>query len=335
MTDPAPLPSSPFRSTLGAAASSAGRGLWRAHRPFALVTAGSAALLVAALVLQVVDPRQVLGAPTWLKPAKFAAAILVTSPALAWIIRQMTGSRARRLHGAGTVMAVVSALELVAITVQAARGVPSHFNNETSLDAAIFAVMGLGITIFWFAELLVAVAAFRHRFASAARTWAIRLGLAGTLVGGAVGFFMPRPTPSQLVELRAGERPSLVGAHTIGAPDGGPGLPVTRWSRAAGDLRVPHFLGLHALQALPLLAFALERRGRREASAVIAVGVAWLGLTFVALAQALRGQPVLAPDGATLAAALGVVLASLAIARLTGAQGVRQPTRSVATTTSS
>jgi hypothetical protein len=104
-----------------------------------------------------------------------------------------------------------------------------------------------------------------------------------------------------------------VGAHTVGAPDGGPGMPVTRWSTEAGDLRVSHFLGLHALQGLPLAAVWLERRRRRGARAVAALGVGWVGLTLVTLAQAFRAQPLLAPDALTLGAAAAVLAAALAV----------------------
>jgi hypothetical protein len=285
------------------------RQLWRAHRGLTALTIGSGLLLAVSLLAGLVDARQVLGAPVWMKPAKFAASVAVAAPLMAWIIGQMVGGptlgrgpRFRRLRQAGNVMALMGTLELVIITVQAVRGVPSHFNASSPVNGALFTIMGIGITVFWLAQSYVAARSFRHPFATGGRTWAVRLGLAVSLLGGGLGFLMPRPTPAQLESLRAGRPTPVVGAHAVGVPEG-------------GDLRVPHFFGLHALQGLPLLALLLERRRRPSARPIVAAGIAWGGLTLTTLVQALRGQPLLSPDAITLAMLLAFGLVSLAVAR--------------------
>jgi len=290
------------------------------HRPLAQITLASTALLALSLLLALVDHRQVIGAPVWLKPAKFGISVAMMAPALAWILDQLP--RDRRLHRAGTVISAVAGLELVLITVQAIRGVPSHFNSATLFDGALFTIMGLAITGLWLGELFIAVRAFRHRFATPVRTWGIRLGLVGALLGGAVGFVMPRPTPSQVASLRAGQPTPILGAHAVGVPDGGPGLPISRWSTVGGDLRVPHFFGLHALQVLPLAAWLLERR-RRGVRTVMALGAGWIGLVVVTFVQAMRGQPLLAPDALTGGLAVIVVGVGPAIAWVVGTASFR------------
>jgi hypothetical protein len=304
-------------ATLVAAAPRFLGAAWAGSPALMTLAAGATALLAASALLQVLDARLVGGVSAWLKPAKFAASIVLAAPTLAWIVGALGAGRGPR-RAAG-VMAAMGALELTIIAAQAARGVPSHFNFATPLDGALFEIMGVGITAFWIAEAYVAVRAFRHRFADAALGWGVRLGLVATLLGGAVGFVMPQPTRSQLASLRAGRPTPVIGAHAVGVPDGGPGLPVTHWSTGGGDLRVPHFFGLHGLQILPLMGFWLGRRARRAGRAAaatratVALGAVYFGLTIVTLIQALRAQPLLAPDGATLALAAVAVALPLAL----------------------
>src|SRR5262249_26283404 len=148
-------------------------------------------------------------------------------------------------------------------------------------------------------SIAVAVALWRHAFEDRALGWALRFGMALTIVGALTGGLMTRPTAAQLERARAGYPMPVIGAHTVGAADGGAGLPVTGWSAKHGALRVPHFIGLHALQVLGLIALALRRlkvsADARVRLALTAVA-SYFALFLFLLVQALRGQPVLAVD---------------------------------------
>jgi len=136
-------------------------------------------------------------------------------------------------------------------------------------------------------------------------------------IGMATAFFMVTPTPEQGARIAAGYGPRIVGAHSVGVADGGPGLPVLGWSTVGGDLRIAHFVGLHALQVLPFLGWLLTRRkgllapltaGDRLAL-VWCAGMAYLGLVLTLTRQALRGQSVVHPDTRTVAAATFLAVA--------------------------
>jgi hypothetical protein len=108
----------------------------------------------------------------------------------------------------------------------------------------------------------------------------------------------------------------------VGVPDGGPGLFFVGWSTTGGDLRIGHFVGMHALQLLPLLAAGLAALGRdrldetARVRVVQIVAAGYAGLVVLVTWQALRAQPLLAPDALTLAA-LAVVLAGTGAALAT------------------
>jgi hypothetical protein len=236
------------------------------------------------------DPGIITGVPAWLKPTKFAISTAIYTGTIAWLFRYITiWPRFKRAMGA--VIAAVVILEVVIIDVQAARGTTSHFNVSTVLDATLFAVMGTAILVLWLASIGLVVALFRQRFADSGWGWALRLGMLISVIGAALGGVMVRPTPAQTEALVRQESVGKIGAHTVGAPDGGPGVPVVGWSSQHGDLRVPHFFGLHALQIIPLAAWLVQRRRTPAGIFVFAGGY----LTVIALLtwQALVGRPVL------------------------------------------
>lgn len=258
-----------------------------------------ASLLMAVLLLPLLaglwlDPRMVTGAPVWLKPTKFAASTAILMLTLAWVFTFLPEwPRLRRT--VSRVTAWVFVIEVGIIIVQAWRGTASHFNVSTALDGVLFGIMGTGILIQTLASSAVAVALWRQPFTDQVMGWALRWGMTLSIAGALTGGLMTQPTAAQIREAESTGRMTTAGAHTVGAPDGGPGLPLTGWSTRAGDLRVPHFVGLHALQVLPLLV-AVSRRtmARPVSSRGVITAAALYALAFVLLlVQALNGRPLI------------------------------------------
>ena len=280
------------------------RRFWAASPWLTAVGLASLGLCGVTLVGLAVDERMITGSPAWLKPTKFAISIATYCLTLAWIFAAVA-EPSRLLRGAGRVIAAALGIEMVIIAGQAARGTTSHFNVATPLDAGLFAAMGLGILALLGASAVVAVGLARATFADRAWGLALKLGMLVTVVGATTGGFMLRPTPAQAAAQAAGV-PQTNGAHTVGALDGGPGLPVVGWSREHGDLRAPHFVGLHAVQAVPILAWlaflGLKPRSERSRIALVAlIALSYSALIVLLMVQALAGRPVLASDPVSLA----------------------------------
>jgi len=268
----------------------------RGHRGLFAFAVAMAVLTPVLAVLAVVDDRVLLGAPLWFKPLKFAISLALYAATLAWMLGQL---RERTLQRTGWIVTAAAAIEMAVIVGQAAVGNRSHYNMDTPLSAALWSVMGVTIVVLWLATLAVALRFLREPGRDRAATTAIRLGLVVALIGLAEGFLM-----------------ATAATHTVGAPDGGPGLPLLGWSTVGGDLRIAHFVGMHALQGLPLFAAALAV-GRRldEVTRVRLVQIAaaaWTGLVVLLTWQALRAQPLLAPDALTLAALAALVAVTVA-----------------------
>lgn len=292
---------------------------WRKNRPLSLLIVGMLITLGIALVGLVVDSRIITGAPAWLKPAKFAFSITIYAATLLWIL-SFVRNRPLLVRVISWLTVITLAGEMALIAMQAARGATSHFNQATQFDAMVFSVMAGLIATLWLLTFIVAALLFRRQFAPPAIVWGVRMGVISALIGMAVAFLMPLPTPAQQAALDADASPAIVGAHSVGVEDGGPGLPIVGWSTEGGDYRVPHFVGLHGLQTLPLAgwlitAFApawLSGRGRAQLATI--AGVFWIGWTALLTWQAARGQSIVAPDAQTWLTYAALVTATLLLA---------------------
>lgn len=241
--------------------------------------------LVLFAVLAVVsqfDDTTVLGINRWIKPMKFAISIAIFQWTMAWLMRSIEGANVGVRLVSWVIFAAMLA-EIVPIIGQAARGRLSHFNVATAFDGAVFILMGVMIGISTLATVYALVLFFTNPGPiPPAYLWGIRIGLLLFIVFSVEGGLMA----SRL-------------AHSVGVPDGGPGLPFVNWSTRGGDLRIAHFVGIHALQAIPIVGFLLGRLGDRmtPVNAVwltIVFGVVYAAVTSWLFLQALAGRPFIA-----------------------------------------
>lgn len=226
--------------------------------------------------LALLTTGQILGINGFIKPVKFFVSIALFSWTMGWFTGLLTQRRKRVIYS--WVVVITMTIELVIITGQAALGKLSHFNITSFVDARLFDVMGLAITVLTVWTGYIGYLFFRQKpvTVEAGYLWGIRLGILLFVIFAFQGFMMAT---------RLG--------HTVGAADGGAGLPVANWSTRYGDLRVAHFFGMHALQLLPLLGYYVARRPHQ----VILVAIFYFLAVTCLLIQALAGKPLLASLG--------------------------------------
>ena len=245
------------------------------------------AFMIPSLFAFLIDERLLNEVSVWSKPLKFQLSLIVlfgTLVLLLPILRVETrgGYLAR---ATASTLALASTLEIAYMTIQAARGRASHFNDSTPIEAMLYSVMGVGAVTIVVSAFVFGWLIWRHGRADVG--WGLRMGAAGGLMLGAV-----------LTLITAG----ILGSGSIAGPghwvggirtDAG-GLFLLGWSRTGGDLRVPHFFATHVMQAMPLLGLALDRFRPDMARPGIWLGAA-LSTAIVAATflQAASGRPFL------------------------------------------
>lgn len=242
------------------------------------------------------DQRIISGSLAWIKPIKFSLSLGIYSLTLVWIIQFFDGHIAaiKRLSWIITIMGWI---EIVAIFGQVARGEQSHFNISTPLNSFIFSLMGISITIFWISHLILSFRLFKMKSINPFLKESLLWGMLIAAYAMIIGFFMTSPRPEQIELMKSGIVQTN-GSHTFGAPDGGPGIFFFGWSTIAGDLRVAHFFGMHAMQVftlIPILILGLSGKNqsfKNHNFALRLLGIAIFGITLVMTVQALNGESI-------------------------------------------
>lgn len=219
----------------------------------------------------------------WIKPIKFSLSFSTFAATISLFLAALRIPEWQLKLARHAITGSV-ALEILSLGAQAWRSVysPGSHTLADSLFAQLTNSMVMLNTaiVIWMLVLFCATRV-QARIVDYPMLSAIRYSMVIFLLGNAVGGYM-----------------LARGSHTVGASDGGTGLPFLNWSTVAGDLRIAHFIAIHAIQIVPLFAYVLSQmapvptvKQRRFAIAVVAIVVSLaVGATFV---QAATGRPLL------------------------------------------
>jgi hypothetical protein len=238
---------------------------------------------LATLVLVQLDARTFNGVSVWLKPWKFQVSLMVHLMTLALVAACITPNPTltRSVKRMSVVVFAATVFEVAYISWRASRGEASHYNVGTPVASAMYSLMGIGAVALTVCAGWLGWRVLRDREPMLPRVvqqgvgWGLIIGcvlgtLSGAYVSGRTGHWVGG---------------TLSDANT---------MPIVKWSLDGGDLRVAHFFGLHAMQILPVVAWALHRTVTSQANALRAwwmVAAAYTGWTVFTFWQAWSGRP--------------------------------------------
>jgi hypothetical protein len=235
------------------------------------------AMMVPTYFSYLVETRLFNGINVWIKPLKFqsSAALFLLTLAVFMPFLDRRQRERKAVKAAIWIISVFLLLEILYIMFRASRAEASHFNRDNMIGIILYAWMGITILIStvlsgWIGWLILKS---KETIARPDLRYAIGVGLVvGTALGSLTAIYMSQQTGHWV----GGVRNDATGSFFFG------------WSRTGGDLRVAHFIGLHAMQGIPLIGWLTSLVSTAAVKpAVIVSTVAWILVTAAAFAQAL------------------------------------------------
>ena len=211
---------------------------------------------------------QINGVNAWYKPVKFALSIGIFSLTMAWYTGYLDCHKYIGLYNWSLVICL--GFELTYITFQASRGELSHYNLSSTLYTWLTVAMAIAAIVATLYTGYIGILFCSHNSPTLPDyyLWAIRLGIFLFVIFALEGAVM-----------------GANGSSRVGASDGLT-IPFLNWSLKYGDLRIAHFVGMHALQVLPLLAFYVFK----DVKLVVYMSLMYGALALFCLVQALNAK---------------------------------------------
>lgn len=207
----------------------------------------------------------------WYKPFKFAFSTFLYTWSMAWYNSYLINFNNNLFNF--SIITLLS-FEIIYIAIMASKGETSHFNIQTPVYATLFSLMAIAATLVTIYTAYVSFLFFSQSFPNLPNyyLWAIRLSLLIFVIFAFQGFAM-------------GSRMS----HSVGLVNDNSDLFILGWSKIVGDLRVAHFIGMHALQILPFVSYYIIKNTKMT----IIISSLYFVLAVFSWLQAIKGKPLL------------------------------------------
>ena len=242
---------------------------------FGLICLG---LSVMFILLTKYTSTQIYNVNAWYKPFKFAFSTLLFAWSMAWYCSYLPNFNS---HVFNWTVVILLGFEIFYIAFQASKGQLSHYNISTPVYSALYSLMALAATAVTLYTAYIGILFFKSDFPELPihYVWAIRLSILIFVVFSFEGFAM-------------GSRLN----HSVGALNDNSNWCILGWSKTVGDLRVSHFIGMHALQVLPILSYYVLKNTKLTIGLSVVYGLLAL-LTFI---QAIQGRPLFQSNNETI-----------------------------------
>jgi len=228
-----------------------------------------------------IDDRTLMGVNVWLKPLKFCLSTAIYLATIGYFTHLYKFTQIKKKL-VNHIVSWTLSVELLIIVAQGARGVQSHYNMSSALDGILFGAMGILVAVNVLVMFMFLLDTLRGKpKLGITMNVALLLGWIALIYGSYVG--------GQMISQMS---------HNVGVTDGGVGMPLVNWSLKGGDLRIAHFLGIHAIQIIPLFSFLLMKKYKKSSRLVFTAsglfGILYIGMMALTFYQAKQGMPLIA-----------------------------------------
>lgn len=225
-------------------------------------------LSIAFIVLAKVTSIKVHQVNAWYKPFKFAVSLAIYSWTMAWYCYYLPLFNINLFNWT---VVVLWSFEIIYIAFQASKGQLSHYNISSGIYSLMYTMMAIAATLVTIYTAYIGILFLKNPFPELPQyyVWAIRLGIIIFVIFSLEGFAM-------------GARLN----HSVGALNDNSNWFIIGWSKTVGDLRVSHFIGMHALQVLPILSYYFFK----STTLTFALSVVYGLLALFTLIQALQAK---------------------------------------------